>query len=118
MPLSAFAIYGALALPYVGGSRFVARYLFLRSLGRKGRPVARVAIYGAGNAGARVCSILLGGPDFEPIAFIDDKKSLQRQHQRRAGIRPEELPDLVRQRRIDRVLLAFRRCRAGGDARS
>ncbi|HEY7995211.1 MAG TPA: nucleoside-diphosphate sugar epimerase/dehydratase [Steroidobacteraceae bacterium] len=108
VPLSAFAIYGALALPYVGGSRFVARYLFLRSLGRKGRPVARVAIYGAGNAGARVCSILLGGPDFEPIAFIDDKKSLQGSSIN--GVRvygPEELPDLVRQRRIDRILLAI-----------
>src|SRR5262249_14105071 len=33
VPLSAFGIYWALALPYVGGSRFVARYLFLRSAG-------------------------------------------------------------------------------------
>ena len=53
IPLSAFGIYWALALPYVGGSRFVARYLFLHSLGASGKPVARVAIYGAGNAGAR-----------------------------------------------------------------
>jgi len=107
MPLSAFGIYWALALPYVGGSRFVARYLFLRSAGN-GRPVTRVAIYGAGNAGARVCSILLGGPDFEPVAFIDDKKSLQGSSIN--GVRvygPEELPDLVRQRRIDRILLAI-----------
>ena len=107
VPLSAFGIYWALALPYVGGSRFVARYLFLRS-GGNGRPVTRVAIYGAGNAGARVCSILLGGPDFEPVAFIDDKKSLQGSSIN--GVRvygPEELPDLVRQRRIDRILLAI-----------
>ncbi|HEY8051305.1 MAG TPA: nucleoside-diphosphate sugar epimerase/dehydratase [Steroidobacteraceae bacterium] len=107
VPLSAFGIYWALALPYVGGSRFVARYLFLRSAGN-GRPVTRVAIYGAGNAGARVCSILLGGPDFEPVAFIDDKRSLQGSSIN--GVRvygPEELPDLVRQRRIDRILLAI-----------
>src|SRR5580700_12015782 len=76
IPLSAFGIYWALALPYVGGSRFVARYLFMRRSGASGT-VARVAIYGAGNAGARVCSALLGGPDFEPVAFIDDKQSLQ-----------------------------------------
>src|ERR1700733_13725360 len=49
IPLSAFGIYWALALPYVGGSRFVARYLFLHT-GVAGRPVARVAIYGAGDA--------------------------------------------------------------------
>ena len=107
IPLSAFGIYWALALPYVGGSRFVARYLFLRRSGAKGA-AARVAIYGAGNAGARVCSVLLGGPDFEPVAFIDDKKSLQGSNIN--GIRvygSDSLPELVRHRRIDRVLLAM-----------
>jgi FlaA1/EpsC-like NDP-sugar epimerase len=107
IPLSAFAIYWALALPWVGGSRFVARYLFLRRSGAKGT-AARVAIYGAGNAGARVCSALLGDPYFEPIAFIDDKKSLQGSNIN--GIRvhsSESLKELVRQRRIDRVLLAM-----------
>jgi FlaA1/EpsC-like NDP-sugar epimerase len=108
IPLSAFGVYWALALPYVGGSRFVARYLFLRHSGMKGRPSARVAIYGAGNAGARVSSVLLGGPDYEPVAFIDDKKSLQGSSIN--GIRvygSESLQELVRQRRIDRILLAM-----------
>lgn len=107
IPLSAFGIYWALALPYVGGSRFVARYLFLRRSGAKGT-AARVAIYGAGNAGARVCSVLLGGPDFQPVAFIDDKKSLQGSNIN--GIRvygSEALEELVRTRKIDRVLLAM-----------
>jgi FlaA1/EpsC-like NDP-sugar epimerase len=108
IPLSAFGIYWALALLYVGGSRFVARYLFLHGLGASGKPVARVAIYGAGNAGARVSSILLGGPDYEPVAFIDDKKSLQGSSIN--GIRvygSDALPELVRTRRVDRVLLAM-----------
>ena len=107
IPLTAFGIYWALALPWVGGSRFVARYLFLRRSGAKGT-AARVAIYGAGNAGARVCSALFGGPDFQPMAFIDDKKSLQGSSIN--GIRiygPDLLPDLVRRRRIDRILLAM-----------
>ncbi|HEV8018102.1 MAG TPA: nucleoside-diphosphate sugar epimerase/dehydratase [Steroidobacteraceae bacterium] len=107
IPLSAFGIYWALALPWVGGSRFVARYLFLRRSGARGT-AARVAIYGAGNAGARVCSALLGGPDFEPVAFIDDKKSLQGSNIN--GIRvygSDSLQDLVRLRRIDRILLAM-----------
>jgi FlaA1/EpsC-like NDP-sugar epimerase len=107
IPLSAFGIYWALALLYVGGSRFVARYLFLHR-GWNSKPVARVAIYGAGHAGARVCSVLLGGPDFEPVAFIDDKKSLQGSNIN--GIRvygSESLEELVRTRKVDRVLLAM-----------
>jgi FlaA1/EpsC-like NDP-sugar epimerase len=108
IPLSAFGIYWALALPYVGGSRFVARYLFLYRTGARGKSIARVAIYGAGNAGARACSVLLGGTDFEPVAFIDDKKSLQGSNIN--GVRvyaAESLPELVRQRKVDRILLAM-----------
>jgi len=108
IPLSAFGIYWALALLYVGGSRFVARYLFLWGSGANGKPVARVAIYGAGNAGARVSSVLLGGPDFQPVAFIDDKKSLQGSNIN--GIRvygSDCLQELVRHRKIDRILLAL-----------
>jgi FlaA1/EpsC-like NDP-sugar epimerase len=107
IPQSAFGIYWALALLYVGGSRFVARYLFLHT-GGNGKAAARVAIYGAGNAGARVSSVLRGGPDFEPVAFIDDKKSLQGSNIN--GIRvygSDSLQELVRQRKIDRILLAL-----------
>jgi FlaA1/EpsC-like NDP-sugar epimerase len=107
IPLSALGIYWALALPYVGGSRFLARYLFLRRSGARGT-AARVAIYGAGNAGARVCSALLGGPDFEPVAFIDDKKSLQGSSINGIAVfGPDSLEELVRRRRIDRILLAM-----------
>src|SRR5215470_19204780 len=92
LPLSALGIYWALALLYVGGSRFIARYVFLHTV-LNGKPAARVAIYGAGNAGARACSLMLGGPDFEPVAFIDDKRSLHGSSI--TGIRvygPESLP--------------------------
>jgi FlaA1/EpsC-like NDP-sugar epimerase len=107
IPLSAFGIYWALALPWVGGSRFVARYLFVRRSGGKGT-AARLAIYGAGDAGARVCSALLGGPDFEPVAFIDDKKSLQGSNINGIVVYgSESLQELVRRRRIDRILLAM-----------
>jgi len=107
IPLSALGIYWALALPWVGGSRFVARYLFLRRSGARGT-AARVAIYGAGNAGARIRSALLGSPDFEPVAFIDDKKSLQGSSINGLTVYgSESLQELVRQRRIDRILLAL-----------
>jgi len=106
VPLSAFAIFWALALLYAVGSRFFVRYLFAQTL--TGKSAARVAIYGAGDAGARLSSVLLGGPDFEPVAFIDDKKSLQGSSIN--GLRvfgPDVLPQLVRQHQIDRVLLAM-----------
>jgi FlaA1/EpsC-like NDP-sugar epimerase len=107
IPLTAFGIYWALALPWVGGSRVLARYLFLRRSGAKGT-AARVAIYGAGDAGARVCSTLLGGPGFQPVAFIDDKKSLQGSSINGIAVHgPEALQELVRRRRIDRILLAM-----------
>src|SRR5437588_485647 len=106
IPLSAFGIYGAFALLYVGGSRFVARYLFVHTT--NGKPVARVAIYGAGDAGARVSSVLLGGPDFEPVAFIDDKRSLQGSNINGIRVHGSDcLPELVRRRKIDRILLAM-----------
>src|SRR5438105_3881315 len=107
IPLSAFGIYGAFALLYVGGSRFVARYVFLHPV-TNGKPVARVAIYGAGDAGARVSSVLLGGPDFEPVAFIDDKRSLQGSIINGIRVHGSDcLPELVRRRKIDRILLAM-----------
>jgi FlaA1/EpsC-like NDP-sugar epimerase len=107
LPRSAFCIYWALAILYVGGSRFVARYLFLHSTANR-RTAARVAIYGAGEAGARVSAILQGGPDYEPVAFIDDKNALQGSSIN--GVRvysSDALPKLVRKHRIDRVLLAM-----------
>jgi FlaA1/EpsC-like NDP-sugar epimerase len=107
IPLSAFGIYWALALPYVGGSRFVARYLFLRRARYRGG-ATRIAIYGAGDAGARVCAALLGNAEFEPVAFIDDKKALQGSNINGIAVHgADTLKDLVRQRRIDRILLAI-----------
>ena len=106
IPLSALGGYWALALLYVGGSRFIARSLF--SSAGNGQPRVRVVIYGAGTAGVRVSSVLLGGPGFEPVAFIDDKRSLQGSNIN--GIRvygPESLPDLVWRHRVGRILLAM-----------
>lgn len=103
---SILAIYAALALVYLAGSRFIVRYLVY--FGRNGRSAKFVAIYGAGDAGARLSSVLLGGPDFQPVAFIDDKRSLH--DSRINGIRVygrEALPQLISDHDIERVLLAI-----------
>ena len=99
-------IYSCFALLYVAGSRFLVRYYLLT---RYVQPtVARVAIYGAGDAGARLSTVLSTTRAFDPLIFIDDNKSL---HGRMVnGIKvfpPEELPTLIKDRNIDRILLAL-----------
>ena len=106
VPLSVLTIYWALALLYVGGSRFLVRYFYLYS--SKPRAAKRVAIYGAGEAGARLSAVLMGGPDFEPVVFVDDRAALQGSQINGLGVyAPEDLPHLVVTRKIDRVLLAM-----------
>lgn len=106
IPLSTFAIYWALGLLYVVGSRFLVRYAIARS--RNNVAAARVAIYGAGDAGARLSTILQGSPDFEPVVFIDDKRTLQGNHINGAKVwGPQALPELIRKYGIQRVLLAM-----------
>jgi FlaA1/EpsC-like NDP-sugar epimerase len=106
VPYSVLTIYWALALLYVGGSRFLVRYFYLYS--SKPRAAKRVAIYGAGEAGARLSSVLMGGPDFEPVVFVDDRSALQGSQINGLSVyAPEDLPHLVVTRKIDRVLLAM-----------
>ena len=99
-------IYSCLALLYVAGSRFVVRYYLLSHYIQP--TVARVAIYGAGDAGARLSTALSSTRAFDPLIFVDDKKSL---HGRMVnGIKvysPEQLPLLIKDRNIDRILLAM-----------
>src|SRR5437016_10482845 len=75
IPLSAFGIYGAFALLYVGGSGSVARLVFLNPA-TTGRPAARGPISAPAAAGARVGSVLLGGPDFGPVRCTAAKRPL------------------------------------------
>jgi FlaA1/EpsC-like NDP-sugar epimerase len=91
---------------YLAGSRFIVRYLVYYNI--KGGAARPVAIYGAGEAGARLSQVLLGGPDFQPVAFIDDKRSLH--GSRINGIKVysrDALAQLIRDHDIERVLLAI-----------
>jgi len=67
------AIYWALALVFVGGSRILVRNLLVsRHSGGD-----RVIIYGAGSAGAQAATALRLSGRFDPVAFVDDDRSLQ-----------------------------------------
>jgi FlaA1/EpsC-like NDP-sugar epimerase len=102
---SVVAIYSCFALLYVAGSRFVVRYYLLR---RYILPtVARVAIYGAGEAGAHLSTLLLTTRAFDPVVFIDDNTSLRGRMVNGIKVQsPEYLPALIKTHGIDRILLA------------
>lgn len=107
VPYAALVVYWALALIYVTGSRSFIRYAF-SSYGRNSQSREPVAIYGAGDAGARLSALLLEGADFEPVVFFDDKRALQRSHIN--GITVHSLDDLKRlvdDYGIRRILLAM-----------
>ena len=99
------AIYWSLATLYAGGTRMLMRYAFHRYTGQHAE---RIAIYGAGQAGAQLAAALSGGQDMWPVAFIDDKRSLQRSVIRGIEVfAPDRLEELVRDRDITGVLLAI-----------
>jgi FlaA1/EpsC-like NDP-sugar epimerase len=104
IPFSTVAIYWALAMIYVGGSRLVVRNLVnTRTAGTE-----RVVIYGAGEAGAQAAVALRMGGRFDPVALLDDDPSLKGSFV--AGIEvhlPKELERLIHDEAVTSVLLAL-----------
>ena len=101
-----FGIYWLVANTYVLVSRLLARGYILRLHGFHG--ARRVAIYGAGEAGAQLARALHAGLEYLPVAFVDDNPDLHGINI--AGSRvypPERLPDLVRRFDIKMVLVAM-----------
>ncbi len=72
MPLEVLVNYFIVATLYVGITRFGARE-FLRIRMSRGD---RVLIFGAGAAGAQLCSTLLARGSYQPVAFIDDSSAM------------------------------------------
>ena len=101
-----FGIYWVCAILYVAASRFLARgYLVYLSGVAGGLPVA---IYGAGAAGNQLAIALANSSEYRPVAFIDDKQELH--GAMIAGIRvygPDALPDLLANKKINKILLAM-----------
>lgn len=107
LPPTAIVIYWAFALVYVAGSRALVRTMFFFYDLRLRQP-EKVAIYGAGEAGARLSTMLRSGGDFDPIAFVDDKTSLHGSHINGITVLPpNELRLLIRGHGVRRILLAL-----------
>jgi FlaA1/EpsC-like NDP-sugar epimerase len=103
---SALATFWAFAVLVIAGSRAAVQYFCVSGLEGGGRK--RIAIYGAGEAGARLSAFLVGGSEFKVVAFVDDRRALQGRQINGISVHsPEDLPALVITRRIERVLLAM-----------
>jgi FlaA1/EpsC-like NDP-sugar epimerase len=104
VPIEVFAIYFALAILYVGASRFGAREILRLS----NVAAAPVVIYGAGSAGAQLCSSLRLNPHFRPVAFVDDNPKTHGARLSGLKVLPsDELGELRTRRDVNLVLLAL-----------
>lgn len=104
IPVSVLIIFWGVTVLYIGGGRFAVRS-YLQRQQRRGE---LVAIYGAGGAGARLASALVGGQEFLPVAFVDDNVALQGSVINGIEVfNPDDLPRLVSELEISRVLLAL-----------
>jgi FlaA1/EpsC-like NDP-sugar epimerase len=102
-------IASGLAATSMLGARFIWRGIQRQSaLGRKG---TRTLIYGAGDAGSQIVTLMLNdaNSEFQPVGFIDDDPN--KQHLRRSGIRVlgtlDSLESLVQEQGADTLLVAI-----------
>src|SRR5699024_9005945 len=95
LPRSVVILYALFALLYVGGSRFLIR-ASLQGLTRRRTNKEPVVIYGAGAAGLQSATALLGGNEYEPVALVDDNRSLHGMVMRGIKVHsPAILPKLI-----------------------
>ncbi|WP_297758841.1 nucleoside-diphosphate sugar epimerase/dehydratase [uncultured Shimia sp.] len=74
LPRSVPLLHAVLVFLTVGGLRFFARQVF-RTYDQVGkRPVI---IFGAGEAGLQLLNALYHGPEYQPVALVDDNETLQ-----------------------------------------
>ncbi|MEO9778548.1 MAG: nucleoside-diphosphate sugar epimerase/dehydratase [Sedimentitalea sp.] len=83
-------------------------YQVVDAIYRRAQPRCRVLIYGAGTTGTQLAQALRSHEGIDPVAFVDDNNSLQ--GMTLVGLPvfpPARIAELVKQRQIDRVLLAM-----------
>jgi FlaA1/EpsC-like NDP-sugar epimerase len=107
-PRSALAIYWFIVFSYVVASRIGIRN-FLRNHRAKERSSTEiVAIYGAGEAGARLAQAIRGSEEYRAMCFFDDKRALSERNI--AGLRvfhTERLLEVVQAMGIRSIVIAI-----------
>ncbi|MCC7464243.1 MAG: polysaccharide biosynthesis protein [Gammaproteobacteria bacterium] len=104
LPLSAAVIFGLNMLVWISATRLAVRWLVTATL----PPRRRVIIYGAGDAGARLAVLMTGSGQMHPVAYVDEKKSLQNSTVQGIPVyAPEELPSVAERHEVGTILLAI-----------
>jgi FlaA1/EpsC-like NDP-sugar epimerase len=102
-----YVIFGIVYFLVVVATRMILLQV-VTALYRHAQPRRRVLIYGAGSTGTQLAQALSAHDSIDPIAFVDDNTSLQ--GMLLAGLPvypPSRIAQLVRDRQINRVLLAM-----------
>ena len=116
-PRSALIIDGLCSLFFIGGVRFLVRFLAEvgafdggNGRGSRKRP-RRVLIVGAGDAGARIAREMQNNPGvgLSPVGYVDDNRAKIGMRIRGLPVlgRRESIPKLVRRFKIDQILIAM-----------
>ena len=84
-------------------SRLIAHFLFSDREAEK-----KVIIYGAGSAGIQLASALRVSREMQPIAFLDENKSLQGSYLGNLKVfNPNKLDYFINRKKVDEVLIAM-----------
>jgi len=105
VPRTVPIIYGCFCLLLIGGARLTIRAVIGQITMRKKE---NVIIYGAGSAGRQLATALANGPEYSPVAFIDDdpKKHLSLIQ----GVcvhAPSQIEEIAKQKCASKILLAL-----------
>ncbi|AFU97762.1 protein WbgZ [Simiduia agarivorans SA1 = DSM 21679] len=105
MPRSVPIIYASIAFITLGAPRIIFRSLIhWLNPGNK----EAVIIYGAGNTGSHLAAALQMGEEYNPVAFLDDDKSVQKSTIRGLHVHsPKRLEKLIERYRPTTLLLAL-----------
>lgn len=108
LPRSSLLIYGFIAFAYVVSSRFLVRGLLRRSLRPTERPRVRMAIYGAGDAGAQLSQAMQFSSEYKPVCFLDDRRVLQ--NKTVVGLpvyAPDQLQQAMARHDVEQIVVAI-----------
>ena len=107
LPPGTHVMFGISYFLFVVASRAVL-YQVVNAIYRRAQPRRRVLIYGAGTTGTQLSQALRAHDSIDPVAFVDDNTSLQGMTLLGLPVfPPAHIAQLVKEREINRVLLAM-----------
>ena len=105
-PRSSWILLWFLLTGFTGVVRFALRDLLLSLRSVRQKQIVRVAIYGAGEAGAQLAAALRLAGNHQIVSFLDDAPSLWRRTINGIPIQPPQILSEI-QEQLDQVLLAI-----------